>query len=101
ARAVIDVAVPDAEHRHVAFAVEGDVARVLGRLGILRIGADAVEHAVEIGRKVSFDLAVVEIDFGALYPAPGAATAAERAGLIGKIDRAAAAAGLGTSGGQT
>jgi hypothetical protein len=47
AGAVVDVPVLDAEHRDVAFAVEGDVAGVLRRLGILRIGPDAVEHAVD------------------------------------------------------
>src|SRR5690606_14663792 len=49
---------------------------------------DAVEHAVEVGRKVSFDFAVVEVDFRTLDAATGAAAAAEGPRLVGKVDRA-------------
>jgi hypothetical protein len=58
AAAVIDSAVLDAEHAHVAFAVERDVA---GLQRILGIGPDAVESAVEVGRHCAFDLAVADV----------------------------------------
>src|SRR5690606_34289454 len=87
---VVDVAIADAEHRDVAFAVEGDVARVFRILGVLRVGPDPVEHAVEIGRQVTFNLAVMEIDFGTIYPTPRAAAAAKGPWLIGKINGTAA-----------
>jgi hypothetical protein len=64
AGAVIDVAVLDAKHRDVAFAVERDVAGAGGGLGILRIGPDAVEHPVQVGRQVAFDFAIEQIDLG-------------------------------------
>ncbi len=69
AGAVIDMAVPDAEHRDVALAVEGDVAGVLRRLRILRIGADPVEHSIDVGRQRAFDFAIVEVDLGAVVGA--------------------------------
>ena len=58
----IDVAVLDAEHADVAFAVEGDVA--LHR-GILPVGSDAIEGAVDIQRDLAVDVAVVNVALGA------------------------------------
>ncbi len=55
---VVHAAVLDAEHADVAFAVERNVARVQR---ILRVGADAIERAVQVARHLARDLAVVHV----------------------------------------
>jgi hypothetical protein len=59
---VVNAAVLDAEHAHVTFAVEGNVA---WRERILRIGAGTVEGALEIGRDLAVDLDVAHVGFHA------------------------------------
>ncbi len=77
AGAVVDVAVLDAEHRDMAFPVEGDVHLVLVGLGVLGIGADPVEDAVQAVGQLALHLAVVEIDLRAVDGARRAAARAE------------------------
>ncbi len=88
AAAVVDVTVLDAEHRDVAFPVEGDVHHPLGVLGVLGVGPDAVEGAVQVRRQLALDFAVPERVLGAVHRAGDAAP-----GRIGSAE--AAAAGLG------
>jgi len=68
----------------VAFAVERDIARMLRRLGVLRIGTDPVERPVEVLGEVPLDLAIEEVDLradiGSRWPA------AESTSVIGEID---------------
>ena len=70
----------------MALAVEGDVLAVFGGLGILRIGTDPIEGAVEVRRQPALDLAVIEIDLGAVHRQAGAAAAAEAGPLLGEQD---------------
>jgi hypothetical protein len=62
---VVDVPVLDAEHAHVAFAVERNVARIER---VLRIGAGAVERAVQVQGDLAVDLDVLDVRFHAEQP---------------------------------
>ena len=65
AAAVVHAAVLDAEHADVTFAVERNVA---GRHLVLRVGADAIERAVQVGRNLARHLAIVDVAFEAIEP---------------------------------
>ena len=58
----IHVAVLDAEHADVAFAVEGNVA---SHRRVLPIGSDAIEGAVNAGGNFALDVAVANVNFRA------------------------------------
>ncbi len=59
----IDVAVGDAEHGDIAFAIERDV---VGEPGwILEIRSDAIERAVDGARNFAIDFAVANVDLAA------------------------------------
>ena len=94
---VVDVAVLDAEHRDVAFPVEGNVRRILVGLGILRVRAHPVERAVQVRRQLTLDLAVVEVSsLGAVRGAPDGPARAEperTAGGLGELHFRLGAAG--------
>ncbi len=86
--AEVHVTVLDLEHRQVAFAVESDVAGVLRRLRVLRIGSDSIEGALHIGRELAFHLAVVQVILRSVDAAcdtpSGTEAAAERTASAGR-----------------